>query len=171
VAISYCQLNSELFWEPRYIAVARTRITRNTSHDCYCCVTSPQITENTCHVIPTHSCVTSCMCCIAMVHAWTQRKHFHGTGAWCVCWNVYTGLLPSNALGKSVTICSLCICSFATDKDKNYGRGLSAGISDHAVCMPQPQHAFNSYKVRYNGCFITISYICKVKKLYSNCGI
>jgi hypothetical protein len=39
-----------------------------------------------------------------MVRALTQRKHFHHIVAWCVCWNVFTGSLPSNALGKSVTV-------------------------------------------------------------------
>jgi hypothetical protein len=103
VAISYCQLNSHLFWEPRYIAAAWTRITGNTSRDCYCCVTSPRITENTSH--DPYTCVTSpCMPCIAAIHAQTQRKHFHSIVAWRVCWDVFTGLLPSNALSKSVTI-------------------------------------------------------------------
>jgi hypothetical protein len=46
VAIPYRQLNSQLFWEPRCIAVARTDITGNTSRDRYFCVTSPRITEN-----------------------------------------------------------------------------------------------------------------------------
>jgi hypothetical protein len=38
--------------------MARTRITGNTSHYCYCCVT-PRITESTCHMIPIHCCVMS----------------------------------------------------------------------------------------------------------------
>jgi hypothetical protein len=46
VAISYHKLNSQLFWEP-HIAVARTCITENMSHDRQCCVTSLRITENT----------------------------------------------------------------------------------------------------------------------------
>jgi hypothetical protein len=33
VAISYQKLNCQLFWEPRYIALAWTRITGNTSRD------------------------------------------------------------------------------------------------------------------------------------------
>jgi hypothetical protein len=106
VAISYRQLHSRLIWEPRYIAAARTRITGNTSCDHYFCVMSPWITENTCHVLPTYCCVTSpCMRCIAMVHVWTQRKHFHSIVEWRMYWNMFTGLLPSNALSKSVTIC------------------------------------------------------------------
>jgi hypothetical protein len=47
VAISYRRLKSQLFWVPRYIAVARIRITGNTSRDRYCCVTASRITENT----------------------------------------------------------------------------------------------------------------------------
>jgi hypothetical protein len=101
--ISYCKLNSQLIWEPRYIAMAWTRITGNTSHDRYCCVTSPRITENTCHVIPAHYCVTpQRMRCIGMVHARTRRKHFHSIVVWPVCWNVFNGLLPSNGLHNPV---------------------------------------------------------------------
>jgi hypothetical protein len=42
--------------------------------------------------------------CIATAIALTQRKHFHSIVAWSVCWNKFTGQLPSNALIKSVTI-------------------------------------------------------------------
>jgi hypothetical protein len=85
--------------------MARTRITGNTSRDRYCCVTSPRIAENTCLVIPTHSYVTSRgIRCIATIHARTRKKHFHSIAAWRVCWNVFTGLLPSNALSKSVAV-------------------------------------------------------------------
>jgi hypothetical protein len=105
MSISYSQLNSQLFWEPHYIAVAWTSIIGNTSCDHYCCMMSVRITENTCHVMPTHCCVMSpCIHCIVTVHERTQRKHFHSIVAWCVCWNMFTGLLPSNALSKSVTI-------------------------------------------------------------------
>jgi hypothetical protein len=77
----------------------------------HCCVTSPRITENTCHVIPSHCCVTSPRNrCISTVHARTRRKHFHSIVAWRLCWNVYNGLLPSNSLSKSVTVyILLCI--------------------------------------------------------------
>jgi hypothetical protein len=33
-----------------------------------------------------------------------QRKHFHRTVAWRVCWNVFTEPPPSNVLSKPVTI-------------------------------------------------------------------
>jgi hypothetical protein len=58
VAISYRQLNSRTLGALLY-SRGQTRITRNTSRDRYCCLTSPRITEDTCHVIPTHCCVTS----------------------------------------------------------------------------------------------------------------
>jgi hypothetical protein len=77
--------NSQLFWEPRYTAVARTRITGNTSHGRYCCVTSPRITENTFHVIPSHCCDVIAHAFIATVHAWTRRKHFQSIVEWSVC--------------------------------------------------------------------------------------
>jgi hypothetical protein len=46
------------------------------------------------------------MRCIATVLARTRRKHFHSIVAWRVCWKVFIGLLPINALRKSVTISS-----------------------------------------------------------------
>jgi hypothetical protein len=71
-----------LSWKSLYTAVVQTQIAGNTSRDIYCCVTSPRITGNTCHVIPTHRCVTSPrMRCIATVHVRTQRINFHSTVA------------------------------------------------------------------------------------------
>jgi hypothetical protein len=79
------------FYDSRYIDAARTCIT-----------------ENTCHVIATHCCdVTVRARCIATVRARTQRKHFHRTVAWRVCWRVFIGPLLSNALSKSVTLCKI----------------------------------------------------------------
>jgi hypothetical protein len=107
VAISYHKLNYQLFWEPRYIALAWTRITGNMSHDRYCCVTSLRITDSTCHMIFTHCCVMSLhLHCIATVQR-MRRKHFHSIVAWCVCWNVFTGLLPSHGLHNPVVM--LCV--------------------------------------------------------------
>jgi hypothetical protein len=64
--------------------------------------------QKTRHVIPTHCCVTSlCMPYIATVHVQTQKKNTSTVVVWRVCWNVFTGLLPSNALSKSITILML----------------------------------------------------------------
>jgi hypothetical protein len=36
---------------------------------------------------------------------WRHRSvHFRHIVAWRVCWNVFTGSLPRNALSKSITI-------------------------------------------------------------------
>jgi hypothetical protein len=52
------------FWGPGFIAVARTSMAENTSRNrCYY-VMSPRVTESTCEVIPTPSCVTSHACVV-----------------------------------------------------------------------------------------------------------
>jgi hypothetical protein len=52
------------------------------------------------HMIPTHCVWRHCACVIATVHSWTRSRHFHSTAVW----HVATGLLPSNALNKSITV-------------------------------------------------------------------
>jgi hypothetical protein len=76
------------------IDAARTCIRENTSHDRY-----PLLCD-TAHVRKLQACRTATVC------MQTQRKHFHRI-VWGVCWNMFTGPLPSNALSESVTILSV----------------------------------------------------------------
>jgi hypothetical protein len=138
VAISYSQLNTQLFWEPRYIAAARTRIIRNTSRDRHSLLCDVTAYHRKHHVIPTHCCVTSPrMRCIATVHAWTKRKHFHRIVARRVCWNMLTEPLPSNALRKSVTILRKYSCRTNTVRSSKIviGHGASSPEFQRDKCI------------------------------------